>query len=66
VAAIELDRSCALWPPCACALCLLGLTSRFNVRQMTNQKLTVKRLTPNHSLRSIIHQWREDHPNYSE
>eukprot|EP01047_Picozoa_sp_COSAG01_P092218 COSAG01_NODE_23637_length_807_cov_2.727401_1_plen_51_part_10 len=51
MAAIELDRSCALWPPCACALCLFGLTSRFNVRQMTNQKLTVKRLTPNHSLR---------------
>ena len=46
----------------------LGLTSRASmyVRQMTNQKLTVKRLTPNHSLRSVIQQWREDHPNYSE
>jgi hypothetical protein len=32
----------------------------------TNQKLTTNRLTPNYSLRSMIQQWREDNPLYSD
>jgi hypothetical protein len=32
----------------------------------TNKKLTSKKLVPNHSLRSVIRQWRDDHPQYSD
>jgi hypothetical protein len=32
----------------------------------TNQKLTTNRLTPNFSLRSMIQQWREENPHYSD
>eukprot|EP01049_Picozoa_sp_SAG25_P005024 SAG25_NODE_331_length_9668_cov_3.863518_12_plen_108_part_00 len=31
-----------------------------------NQTLRSKKLVPNHSLRSLINQWRTEHPHYSD